>query len=71
MLVRTQRHSGQAQREPESRLDSRPGFLAAGVTFFRGNDGPRHQSRQAAGHLRWLRTVSQSPAALVFLKIAG
>ena len=47
------RHSGQAQREPESSplcrqrlaldrrdsLDSRPGLLSAGVTFFRGNDG--------------------------------
>ena len=45
------RHSGQAQREPESSslwrqrlgfrrrdLDSRPGLPSAGVTFFRGND---------------------------------
>ena len=40
----TQRHSGQAQREPESKLDSR----------FRGNDGPGHQSCHAAGHLRML-----------------
>jgi len=36
--IATLRHSGQAQREPESRLDSRPGLLFAGVTFFRGND---------------------------------
>ena len=46
----TDRHSGQAEREPESSsgdspcdggLDSRPGLLSAGVTFFRGNDEPR------------------------------
>jgi hypothetical protein len=28
--IATLRHSGQAQREPESRLDSRPGLLSAG-----------------------------------------
>jgi hypothetical protein len=32
------RHSGQAKREPESRLDSHPGLLSAGVTLSRGND---------------------------------
>jgi len=48
-IVSIHRHSSQAQREPESSpaktcpscddgLDSRPGLLAAGVTFFRGND---------------------------------
>jgi hypothetical protein len=49
------RHSGQAQREPESSplwrqrsgflrrdLDSRPGLPSTGVTFFRGNDKTRH-----------------------------
>jgi hypothetical protein len=42
MFVRTPRRSGQAQREPESRLDSR----------VRGNDGPRPQSRQATFAIR-------------------
>jgi hypothetical protein len=51
------RHSGQAKREPESSpattsicyddgLDSGPGLLSAGVTFFRGNDA---QDRDDAG----------------------
>jgi hypothetical protein len=39
-ICRSRRHSGQAQGEPESKVDSRPGLLSAGVTFFRGNDEP-------------------------------
>ena len=39
--ARTDRHSGQAQHEPESRLDSRPGLLSDEVTFFHGNDEVR------------------------------
>jgi hypothetical protein len=52
----TSRHSGQAQREPDRgrlagyvlnlqqhHLDSRPGLLSAGVTFFRRNDGTEVQ----------------------------
>jgi len=43
---------------PESRLDSRPGFpgllsagmTSAGVTFFRGNDEPRHTGYKFPGH---------------------
>src|SRR5262249_39961373 len=42
-------HSGQAQREPESRLDSRPGLLPAGVTFFRGNDERKEGGCGAGG----------------------
>jgi hypothetical protein len=38
-------HSGRAKREPESRLDSRPG-LSAGVMFFRGNDHSEEEDEE-------------------------
>ena len=57
--VPPRRHSGQAEREPESSplrrngvpclkdsLNSRPGLLSGGVTFFCGNDGSIHISRK-------------------------
>ena len=46
------RRSRQAQREPESSLDFRPGLLSAGVTFLGGNDEPRHIAHGFAGHSR-------------------